>query len=250
MDSEIFIMDGINGDEHDTPHDADAIAFDPSLSSLDLPDSSFLLEELLDPYGPLPYNHGPTFILEDWDFTSFQEADFQVSTEVLELEQQYSWCLYKTNHSDILDDIDFVSPAELSGDNMQLHTESAILADPSTLAEQQSGTWNSPNTDIEVQTPCSSINAAFPDSTTACPLLETTLESVATPSPTKAKRTRIDAKARNILDMYFAMNAYPSNDIISALTTPTSLPEATIRTWFANTRSRRSVSSGKVNASQ
>jgi hypothetical protein len=61
--------------------------------------------------------------------------------EVLEPEQQYSWNLYQATPSDIPDSINFVSPAELSGYDMQLNTDpeldsSTLLADLSILLEE------------------------------------------------------------------------------------------------------------------
>jgi hypothetical protein len=123
MDSEIFIMDGMDGDEHNVPHNhfADAIAFDPSLSNPDIPDSYFLSDEPSDPYATLLFDHGATSSQDHWGFTSLQDADFQSSMEVLEPEQQYSWNMYQATPSNIPDSINFVSPAELSQNLTRLH---------------------------------------------------------------------------------------------------------------------------------
>jgi hypothetical protein len=61
----------------------------------------------------------------------------------------------------------------------------------------------------------------------------------------KPKRTRISEAAKTTLAEYFRINPYPDKTETSCLKKATQLTDRTIKTWFANTRSRAKTTVGK-----
>ena len=63
------------------------------------------------------------------------------------------------------------------------------------------------------------------------------------PRPTpKSKRTRISDASKSILNVHFRIDPYPSDEAVALLCRMTMLDARAIKNWFANTRSRRTVS--------
>jgi hypothetical protein len=56
----------------------------------------------------------------------------------------------------------------------------------------------------------------------------------------KTGRTKISVAAKSILEQSFSSNPYPDRDELRTLRLTTQLKENTIRTWFSNSRSRKS----------